>query len=403
MATHAFAALVGAALLASLSMAWALGANSNSPPFAPAIGANAISTMRAAFLVGVLATAGAVTQGGSISATVGSRLIEGATITPLAATAGLVTAAAYMGLGVYSGYPIPAAFATTGAMIGVGIALGGDPAWAVYRRIGAFWLAVPVVSGGIAYLTATLLRRDDVPETVGVPLLAAFVGGLLAHVRLGVVPAPPGRDQGTVAGLAARAVGGPDPLPGVDPAAVGVTLAFAAVAFVAVRRRTRRSVKGGIRSFLLVLGGVVAFSSGGTQVGLATGPLEHLFRVRLGLPGIALLAVGGTGILAGAWMGAPRLLQATSREYAQLGVRRSIAALVPGFVIAQAAVALGVPVSFNNIVLSGVIGSGLAAGTAGVSRRKIATTVVFWLLTLGSSVLVGYGLYRGLSGLLGIR
>ncbi|MFB6302465.1 MAG: anion permease [Haloferacaceae archaeon] len=385
-------------------MAWALGANSNSPPFAPAIGANAVSTMRAAFLVGVLATAGAVTQGGSISRTVGSRLIEGATITPLAATAGLLTAATYMTLGVYSGYPIPAAFATTGAMIGVGLSLGGDPAWAVYRRIGAFWLAVPVASGTIAYLTATLLRRDDVPETVGVPLLAAFVGGLLAHIRLGVLPPPAGRDQGTVAGVASRAVGAaPDPLVGVDPVAVLVTLAFAAVAFVAVRRRTRRSVKRGIRSFLLVLGGVVAFSSGGTQVGLATGPLEHLFRAELGLPRITLLALGGAGILAGAWTGAPRLLQATSREYAQLGVRRSIAALVPGFVIAQAAVALGVPVSFNNIVLSGVIGSGLAAGTAGVSRRKVAVTVVFWLLTLGSSVAVGYGLYAGFSLLLSVR
>jgi hypothetical protein len=31
-------------------------------------------------------------------------------------------------------------------------------------------------------------------------------------------------------------------------------------------------------------------------------------------------------------------LQATAREYAELGVRRSIAALVPGFVIAQAAI-----------------------------------------------------------------
>jgi phosphate/sulfate permease len=75
--------LTAVAIVASLFMAWALGANSNSPPFAPAIGANAISTMRAAFLIGLLATAGAITQGGNISETVGSRLVEGATITPL--------------------------------------------------------------------------------------------------------------------------------------------------------------------------------------------------------------------------------------------------------------------------------------------------------------------------------
>jgi phosphate/sulfate permease len=100
-------------------------------------------------------------------------------------------------------------------------------------------------------------------------------------------------------------------------------------------------------------------------------------------------------------MGAPRLLQATSREYAQLGIRRSIAALVPGFVIAQTAIALGIPISFNNIIISGVIGGGLAGGSAGVSRRKIGVTVAFWLITLVTSVAIGFGLYRAFAVALG--
>ncbi len=132
-------------------MAWVLGANSNSPPFAPAIGANAISTMRAAFVIGLLAAAGALMQGGSISETVGADLIDGVAITPLAATAGLLTAATFMAVGIYTRYPIPAAFATTGAMVGVGLSLGGDPAFDTYQRLGTFWLLVPIMSGGLAY------------------------------------------------------------------------------------------------------------------------------------------------------------------------------------------------------------------------------------------------------------
>jgi len=306
-----------------------------------------------------------------------------------------------MAVGIYTRYPIPAAFATTGAMIGAGLSLGGDPAFDTYRRLGAFWLLVPFMSGGLAYATAVVLRRDDVPETVGVPLLAALVGGVLANVRLGVIP-DPAADQGTLAGLISRALGGgPELFPGFDLGMALVTVAFAALWAYWVRRRIAASVDRGIRSFLLVLGGIVAFSSGGSQVGLATGPLENLFRVELGLPGIALLAIGATGILAGAWMGAPRLLQATSREYAQLGVRRSIAALVPGFVIAQLAIALGIPISLNNIVLSGVIGGGLAAGSAGISGRKVVFTVSFWLFTLFSSIAVAFGLYRALATLFG--
>ncbi|TKX58356.1 inorganic phosphate transporter [Halorubrum sp. ASP1] len=395
-----FWVLVALATLTSLATAWALGANSNSPPFAPAIGANAISTMRAAFLIGILAALGALTQGGAISETVGAGLIDGVQITSLAATAGLLTATGFMAFGVYTGYPVPAAFATTGAMVGVGLSLGGDPALETYRRIGLFWALVPPVSGGLAYLTATLLRRDDIPETVGVPLLAAVVGGIVANVRLGVIPSPPEAAQSSVAGFVARQVGAPTLL-GVDPVAALVTLLAAAAWFAAVRRRTRASVEDGIRTFLLVLGSVVAFSSGGSQVGLATGPLENLYGVELGLPGIVLLSLGAAGILAGAWMGAPKLLQATSREYAQLGARRSIAALVPGFIIAQVAIGLGIPISFNNIIISGVIGGGLAGGSAGVSRRKIGVTLLFWGITLVASIAIGYGLYAAFAAVLG--
>lgn len=401
MVAFSFGVLVGVAILTCLFMAWVLGANSNSPPFAPAIGANAISTMQAAFVIGILAAAGALMQGGSISETIGADLINGVTITPLAATAGLLTAASFMAIGIYTRYPIPAAFATTGAMVGVGLSLGGDPAMATYRRLGTFWLLVPIMSGGLAYATATVLRRDDVPETIGVPLLAGIVGAIVANVRLGVIPDPAG-EQGTLARYVARLVGnGPTLAQGITLGTVLVTIGVGILAFYWVRNRVLVSVESGIRSFLLVLGGIVAFSSGGSQVGLATGPLENLFRAELGLPGIILLAIGAAGILAGAWMGAPRLLQATSREYAQLGVRRSIAALVPGFIIAQLAIALGIPISLNNIILSGVIGGGLAGGSAGVSRRKIGVTVTFWLLTLASSVVVSYVLYRLFAAVIG--
>lgn len=380
-------------------MAWVLGANSNSPPFAPAVGANAIPTMRAALLIGIFAALGALTQGGSISETIGGGLIKNADILPLAATAALLTAAAFILVGIYSGYPVPAAFATTGAVVGVGLALGGDPAWGTYRRLGAFWLAVPFVSGTIAYTTAKLLRRDDVPETVAVPILAAAVGGVLMNVTFGFIPASAG-GRSTVAGYFSR-LADLQAVAGFEVVAAGVTVAFAAVAFVYVRRTMRVSVEAGIRRFLLVLGSVVAFSSGGSQVGLATGPLEHLARNELGLPGVALLGLGSVGLLAGAWMGSPRLLQATSREYAKLGVRRSIAALVPGFMVAQLAIAWGIPVSFNNIILSGVIGGGLAAGSAGVSREKILRTIFFWFVTLTFSVAVAYALYSVLAAVLG--
>jgi PiT family inorganic phosphate transporter len=61
MATIELLLLSVVAGLASLFMAWTIGAGSaGSTPFAPAVGARAIPVMRAAFLVGILAFAGAI-------------------------------------------------------------------------------------------------------------------------------------------------------------------------------------------------------------------------------------------------------------------------------------------------------------------------------------------------------
>lgn len=391
--------VVAVAVLAGLSMAWAVGANSNSPPFAPAVAANALPTMRAAFLIGLLAGAGAVLQGGSISEAVGRSLIDGVAITPLAAAVALIIASGSIAAGVKTGYPMPSAFATTGAVIGVGLGLGGAPAWGKYVEIGLFWLAIGPFAGGVAYATATVLRREDVPEEVGVPLLAAVVGAVVANMSLSLLPSNGGTS--TLAGVVSQRVGSTPGVAGYDLAMLLTTLAVAALGFALMRRATSEDPERGIRRFLVGLGALVAFSSGGSQVGLATGPLESLFADEVSLPaatpvdaGTALLVLGGLGILAGAWTGAPRLLQAVAREYSELGERRSIAALVPGFVTAQAAITLGVPVSFNHIIISSVIGSGLVVGSAGVSARKIGVTVAAWLATLVGAVGVGFGLYR---------
>jgi phosphate/sulfate permease len=385
------------AIGASLAMAWALGASSNSPPFAPAVGANALSTMRASFLLGILAGIGAITQGGSISETVGEGLITGVQLTPLAATAGLLTAAAFIVTGVRTGYPIPAAFATTSAVVGAGLALGGGPAVDTYLELGAFWAAVPIMSLSIAYATGYLLRRSGLPERTTLPLLGVVVGVVVANMPSAVIPSPGA--QGTIAGYVSNSVGVDTPAiaGSYDVVMVVTSLALGLVVAVLLRRSLTRSLDSGVRTFLVGLGSLVAFSSGGSQVGLATGPLESLFASQLQLPGIVLLGLGALGILLGAWMGSPRILQAVAREYSALGVRRSIAALVPAFIIAQTAIILGYPISFNNIILWSIIGSGLTGGTGSISVRKTGFTVGVWLLTLAAAGVVAFVVYRALA------
>ena len=374
------------AALASLFMAWSIGAGSSgSTPFAPAVGANAISVMRAGFLVGILGFAGAVTQGANVSEAIGRELILGVQLTPLAATTGLLTAATLVAIGVFTGYPIATAFTVTGAIVGVGIALGGDPAWAKYQQIGALWVLTPFVGGAIAYGTSRLLRSEQVAERVAIPLLGAVVGLILANVRFTFLGA-----AGTSASLAsATTVWFPGPaLAGRVVLSLAVAAVFAGV--LAYEMAADEVV--GQRRFLLLLGGLVAFSAGGSQVGLAIGPLLPLLDP-FSLPVVAVLVGGGFGLLLGSWTGAPRMIKAIAQDYSSLGPRRSIAALIPSFAIAQIAVFFGIPVSFNEIIVSAIVGSGFAAGGGGVSRQKMAYTVLAWIGSLAVAILVAYGVF----------
>jgi len=379
--------------IASLFMAWAIGAGSSgSTPFAPAVGANAISVMRAGFLVGLLGFAGAVLQGANVSEAVGTELIGGVQLTAIAATTGLLVAAALVAIGVFTGYPIATAFTVTGAIVGVGLAMGGDPAWAKYRQISALWILTPFVGSSFAYTTAKLLRSERTAERVVIPLLGGLVGLIIANIKFAVLGPPDASrsiSQSAGASLDLATVAG------VDAGQVLVSLGIGAVAAGLLFADVNRNLEAGQRHFLLALGSLVAFSAGGSQVGLAIGPLVPLLDP-FDIPLIPVLVGGGLGLLAGSWTGAPRMIKAIAQDYSALGPRRSIAALIPSFAIAQVAVFFGIPVSFNEIIVSAIIGSGYAAEGGGVSRRKMGFTVLAWLGSLVLAIGVGYGAFAAI-------
>jgi|AntRauTorckE6833_2_1112554.scaffolds.fasta_scaffold00426_21 PiT family inorganic phosphate transporter len=372
--------------LASLFMAWVIGAGSSgATPFAPAVGANAISTMRAAFIVGIFGFAGAVVQGANVSEAVGRGLVGGVGLPATGVIVVLAIGATLMAVGIRTGYPIATAFTVTGAVVGVGLALGGTPVWSKYQQIGAVWVLTPFVGGGLAYAIASVLPRGDVSERYSVAALAGLVGAVLAVVDFAYLG--PGGTAGSLAGVVQRAVG-------VEGVAVPVVVSLAVATAVAalVSWDVHRDLTGGLRRVLLALGSLVAFSAGGSQVGLAVGPLLPLLDSLDMIPVLAVLVGGGFGILVGSWTGAPRMIKSLAQDYSSLGPRRSIAALVPAFLIAQLAVLLGVPVSFNEIVVSAIIGSGAAVGGAdAIDLRKIGLTVGAWAGSLVLALALGYG------------
>jgi PiT family inorganic phosphate transporter len=292
--------------------------------------------------------------------------------------------ATLVAVGVFTGYPIATAFTVTGAVVGAGLALGRGAAWAKYQEIGLLWVLVPFVGGGVAYGTARMLRELDA-DRYTVPALAALVGVLVANI--GFVFLGPANESVSMAGAVAAGTGAPLLV------RAGATLALALAVALALGYDMAGDEASGQQHFLLALGALVAFSAGGTQVGLAVGPLIPLIETGgSGVP-VALLALGGAGLLVGSWTGAPRMIKALSQDYSSLGPRRSIAALIPSFAIAQTAVFFGIPVSFNEIIVSAIVGSGYAAGTSAVSREKMAKTVAAWVGSLVLALAVSYAIF----------
>jgi PiT family inorganic phosphate transporter len=94
------------------------------------------------------------------------------------------------------------------------------------------------------------------------------------------------------------------------------------------------------------------------------------------------------------------MIKAIAQDYSSLGPRRSTAALIPSFAIAQVAIFFGIPVSFNEIMVSAVVGSGYAAGNAGVSREKILYTVGAWVGSLALAGVAGYLVFVGVEAVI---
>lgn len=383
------ALLVGASLV-SLFVAWAIGAGSTgSTPFAPAVGADAITIFRAVLIVGVVSFFGAVLQGGAVTETVGTGLVDGVDPTPMLGFVSLLTAGVFVAVGVYTGYPISTAFSVTGAVTGAGIALGGVPNWEIYWRILLTWTLAPFVVGGVAYLTAHALWEFE--EYNSLPAMGAIVGALIPHLPFGFIG--PDSQAASLASTMPSSLGATTPaLAGVPlSGAAALTLGVAAVVAAIVRFDTVRYPTGAEDRFLVGMGCFVAFSGGGSQVGFAIGPLLPLLDGTVSLHWV--LVAGGLGLVAGTWTGAPRMIRAMGTEYADLGSYRSIAALLPAFVLTQGAVLYGIPISFTQAIVCAISGSGYVAGMESVSETKLGWTAVGWVGSFVAAFAVGFAVF----------
>lgn len=365
----------------SFILAISLGAGSTgSTPFSPAVGANAITTLKAAFIIGIITFFGAVLQGQNVAETVGTELVTGITLTPIEISIVLLIGAIFMFIGIYTGYPIATAFTFTGAFIGVGLATGGSPVYQLYSQIAVFWIIGPLVAVSISYILIKLLLSDMIQNTYLLPIITTVLLTIIFNINFTI----PTIGMVSLQSVISQYV--------TTTTAIVLTILTASSISIIIGVQLKDNQQVYIKYLLLFLGSVVGFTAGASQVGLAVGALIPLTNSTQ-LPYISIFILGGLGLLIGAWLLAPRMIKSVSQDYASLGPRRSISALVASFIIAQLAVQLGFPISFNQIMISSIIGSGMGvtkSDSSAVDTKKIGKTILIWISTLVSSYAISY-------------
>lgn len=294
------------------------------------------------------------------------------------------------------------------AAAGMGWAIGADsvaPALAPLNAIRAVTLFRAALLTGVFGFLGGVLQGGGITEAVGTAFLrgGTFSGvegaiilvvaaALIVYGTIRDVPLPTAFTVvGAIVGAALASTLGLNT--GKVVQVVGFWLLVPPVAALLgytvsrlLRRYVPRENRSAIAAILLAVSAYTAFTAGAHGVALSVGPV-------LGAAPLAfdnLLLFGSAAILIGAWTGAPRIINAVSREYAGMGPRRAIAALTSAAVLAQVGIWYGIPVSFNEAIIAAIIGSGLAAGRDHIGVAKLRTTAAWWVASFVGAVLLAY-------------
>ena len=183
-------------------MAWNIGANDVANAMGTSVGSGALTLKKAIIIAAVFEFTGALLVGSHVTQTVRKGMIDlelfkgmddGVNILMYGMLASLLAAGTWLQIATYFGLPVSTTHSIVGAIVGFGFVAGGTAgvAWGKIGQIVMSWVASPLLSGSIAFVVFSVIRRAiiNVPYPVRAtkrwsPVFIFLVFGILTLVTL---------------------------------------------------------------------------------------------------------------------------------------------------------------------------------------------------------------------------
>ncbi|NMG22231.1 inorganic phosphate transporter [Brasilonema bromeliae] len=414
--------------LLAFYLAWNLGANDVANSMGTSVGSKAVTLKQALIIAGVLEFTGAVLFGQEVSQTLATEIVNPALFadTPQMLVTGMVavllSGGLWLQIATSRGLPVSSSHAVVGAIAGFSwVALGVSAIdWSTIGQITIGWIITPVISGAIAALFYSQIKRWilDQPNPLvqlneWIPWLSAVLLGIFGVIVL------PSLTQGLATFLIEQ-VGFKIPahdIPLVTGAVATVGLTFyswrqledkgtrrqADKADKETREKTQiqNPVERLFGRFQLLSACFVAFAHGSNDVGNAIAPLAAIAYINrtgsvptdgFNIP-IWILILGGVGIVTGLAILGKKVIATIGESIISLQPSSGFCAELATATTILLASRLGLPVSTSHALVGGVVGIGLVQDIKSIQFKTLQGIAAAWVITVPASAVLSAAIF----------
>jgi len=399
------------AVSACIYMACNIGANDVANAMGTSVGSGSLTFKQAIYIVAIAEFAGAFFVGGHVSDTIRKGMLDPTIFseTPIILVYGMIaallSAALWLNIASYLGWPVSTTHSIVGAVVGFGIMAGGMDAinWIKVWSVVMSWVVSPLIGGLVAFLLFRFLtnqvfrRRNPLLYAKRIlPYMVFLVCVILANAMF-------------YKGLKNLH------LNFSFPEAILYSFIVGAIGFFIAKPLSKKisdvprkeihkqleATENIFKYLQITTAFYIAFAHGSNDVANAVGPLAAVFSIlnsgtvemKVAMP-TWILALGGGFIVFGLLIWGRRVMETIGKKITEITPSRGFCATFAAATVVLICSKMGLPVSTTHTLVGSVIGVGLARGLPTLNLGIVKEIVMSWLATVPFTALLAAILFK---------